>query len=99
VSARRWRRGRHEPLTITLKAPGARVDLYKADVVTIMRALADAEEYRRRRADQWCAQCEAAPKGACDEHVADMDLAFAYQELAGVLASVMPEQPKGGGKP
>jgi hypothetical protein len=97
VSARRIRRGRHEPFIITIKAPGAKVTLTKADVVTIAQALADAGGWRRLRVDQWCARCENAPKGRCDEHLADLDLADLYQDLAAELADVLPEPPETGG--
>ncbi|MGH3222573.1 MAG: hypothetical protein ACRDPY_28405 [Streptosporangiaceae bacterium] len=49
------------------------------------RALADAEGYRRLRADQWCSDCETAPEGACEDHVNDLDLADAYRDLAAEL--------------
>ncbi len=98
MSGRRHeRRGRHEPVIITIRAPGAKVALTKADVTTIMQALSDAEGWRRRRVDQWCARCENAPQGRCEEHLADMDLASAYGVLAAELADVMPEPPGGGG--
>jgi hypothetical protein len=98
VTARRFR-GRHEPLTITIRTPGARVTLSKADAETIARALADAEGYRRLRADQWCMNCETAPQGACQDHVADLDLADAYRDLGVVFADVLPEPPGEGGRP
>jgi hypothetical protein len=96
VNARRIRRGRHEPFIITIKAPGAKVPLTKADVVTIAQVLTDAEGWRRWRVDQWCARCENAPKGRCDEHLADLDLAGLYQDLAAELADVLPEPPGAG---
>ena len=98
MSGRRHeRRGRHEPVIITIRVPGAKVALTKADVVTIMQALTDAEGWRRRRVDQWCGRCENTPQGRCDEHAADLDLASAYGILAAELADVLPEPPGGGG--
>ena len=35
---RREHRGRHEPMIITIRAPGAKAELTKADVITIMQA-------------------------------------------------------------
>jgi len=52
-----------------------------ADVAIIGQALADAEAYRRDGAEAWCADCEARPEGACDDHVDDLDRADAYAEL------------------
>jgi hypothetical protein len=60
---RREPRGRHEPMIITIRVPGAKVALAKADVATILQALGDAEGWRRRRVDQWCSRCENAPQG------------------------------------
>lgn len=88
-------RGRHEPMIIAIRVPGAKVELTKSDVITIMQALSDAEDWRRLRVDQWCRRCEKAPQGRCDEHVADLDLAGAYGNLAVELADVLPE-PRGG---
>lgn len=91
------RRGRHKPMIITIKVPGAKVDLGRADLITIGQALSDAEGYRRRRVDQWCARCDNAPGGRCKEHRADMALANAYAVLATELADVLPEPPARGG--
>ena len=88
---RRERRGRHEPVVITIRAPGAKVELTKSDVATMLQALTDAEGWRRRRVDQWCRRCENAPQARCEEHLADMDLANAYRALAEQLADVLPE--------
>jgi hypothetical protein len=90
-------RGRHEPVIITIRAPGSKVALTKSDVVTILQALTDAEDWRRRRADQWCRRCENAPQGRCAEHAADLDLASAYGRLAAELADVLPDPPGVGG--
>ena len=87
---RREHRGRHEPLVITIKTPGQKLTLGRADGAVIMRALADAEGYRHLRASQWCARCEAAPAGACHEHVNDVDLAGVYRDLTDRLADVLP---------
>jgi hypothetical protein len=90
-------RGRHEPLIITIRTPGTKVTLTKSDAVTIRQALADAEGYRRLRADQWCLNCETAPQGVCDDHLADLDRADSYKALAATFASVLPEPREGGG--
>ena len=82
-------RGRHEPLVITIKVPGQKLTLGRADGAVIMRALADAGDYRHLRASQWCARCEAEPDGACGEHLADVALADTYRDLAGRLADVL----------
>lgn len=94
---RREHRGKHEPMIITIRAPGAKVELTKADVITIMQALSDAEGWRRRHVDQWCRRCENDPQGRCDEHAAELDLATAYGVLAAELADVLPEPPGEGG--
>jgi hypothetical protein len=94
---RREHRGRHEPLVITIKTPGQKLTLGRAEGAVIMRALADAEGYRHLHASQWCAKCETAPEGACAEHVDDLDLAEAYRHLTAQLADVLPEAPGGGG--
>jgi hypothetical protein len=94
---RREHRGRHEPMVITIRVPGAKVALTKSDVATILQALTDAENWGRQRVDQWCRRCENAPQGRCDEHAADLDLATAYDRLAVELAYVLPEPPGGGG--
>jgi hypothetical protein len=52
-----------------------------ADAVTVARALADAERYRRRRVEDWCADCAGSPAEACDTHLDDLDQADAYAEL------------------
>lgn len=88
-------RGRHEPVIVTIRAPGAKVELTKSDVATILQALTDAESWRRRRVDQWCRGCENAAQGRCDEHAADLDLAAGYGNLAAALAGVLPESPGG----
>jgi hypothetical protein len=90
-------RGRHEPMIVTIRVPGAKAALTKADVITIMQALSDAEGWRRRRVDQWCRHCENAPQGRCDEHAADLDLATAYDRLASELAGILPDPPGEGG--
>jgi hypothetical protein len=92
---RREHRGRHEPLVITIRTPGQKLTLGRADGAVIMRALADTEGYRHLRASQWCERCENAPAAACDEHLDDMDLAGAYGDLSARLADVLPA-PEGG---
>jgi hypothetical protein len=73
------------------------VTVTTAQAAVVAKALEDAEGYRRLRADQWCGNCEAAPQGACDDHLNDLDLADAYRDLAAELASVLPQQ-RGGGR-
>ena len=49
-------------------------------------ALADASGYREGRAsDSYCADCDAALAGICDDHAADLDLHDAYVQLAAEL--------------
>jgi hypothetical protein len=84
------RRGKHEPLLITIRRPRARVALTRSDGELIMGALADAAGYRELRAGQWCDKCVTAPEGACEDHVHDLDLAGAYRALAVQLAGVLP---------
>jgi hypothetical protein len=87
---RHERRGRHEPLVITIRTPQANLTLARPHAVLIRQALEDAESYRRLRADAWCAACQAAPQGACDDHANDLTLADAYRDLAAELAAVLP---------
>jgi len=89
-AGRREHRGRHEPLVITIRTPGRKLTLGRAEGAVIMRALADAEGYRHLRASQWCAKCENAPEGACSEHLGDVGLAGVYRELTARLAGVLP---------
>jgi hypothetical protein len=56
-----------------------------AGAVTIGQALADAEAYRRRRVEDWCADCAGSPAEACDSHLDDLDQADAYAELGRLL--------------
>ena len=91
MSARRSEhRGRHEPLVITIRIPGQKLTLGRAEGAVIMRALADAEGYRHLRASQWCERCETAAAAACDDHLNDLDLASAYRDLTVRLAEVLP---------
>jgi hypothetical protein len=85
------RRGRHEPVVITIRRPRARVALTRSDGELIMGALADAAAFRQQLANQWCDRCMTAPEGACAEHLDDMDLAAAYGDLSARLAEVLPE--------
>ena len=87
---RHERRGRHEPLVITIRTPQAKLTLTRRHAVLIMQALEDAEGYRRLRADAWCAGCQDAPQGACDDHANDMPLTNAYRDLAAELGAVLP---------
>ena len=63
----------------------------------VAQALADAEGWRRLQADQWCAYCEAAPEGACQQHLDDLDLADTCRDLAATLARSLP-QPRDEGR-
>ena len=90
MSGRRERRGRHEPLVITIRKPRVRVALARSDGELIMAALADAASYREWRARQWCESCDAAPEGVCEDHLHDGALTGAYRELAARLADVLP---------
>ena len=69
----------HEAVPAWCEPPGRWIS--PAEAVVIGRGLADAESYRRDRAEAWCADCEAHPAGACDQHVDDFDQADAYAEL------------------
>lgn len=69
----------HEPVPAWCKPPGRAIS--PADAATVARALADAESYRRDGAEEQCADCEAAPAGACEDHLNDLDLADAYADL------------------
>ncbi len=67
-------------------AGGAMIAITTADAAAVIEALADAERYRRGRAAEPCADCEAAPTGACEKHLDDLDRADAYRDLAAGFA-------------
>ena len=48
---RQERPGRHEPLVITIRTPGQKLTLGRAEDAVLMRALADAEGYRHHLHD------------------------------------------------
>jgi hypothetical protein len=57
-------------------------DLTDTQVDTALAALDVAAEYRRYRADLPCDRCDASPQGCCDDHMADLEAADAYDHLA-----------------
>ena len=80
-----WRRGRH--------APRPTIRLTEAQAATALKALVDAENYRRVRADRWCGSCEQHPAGACEDHLNDLDLADEFRALAVELGRALPAPP------
>lgn len=68
---------------------GAAVTLTAAQAAVMVKALVDAEQYRRDSAAVWCAECAAAQDGACPDHVAFVAPADEYRELAAELAHVL----------
>lgn len=48
---------------------------------TVLDALADGAAYRRGEAARWCSDCEAAPTGACEDHLGDLSTADGYERL------------------
>jgi hypothetical protein len=68
------------------------VRLTPVQAATVLRALADAEAYRRQQAAAWCADCTRHPAACCDEHVADLDQADVYAALADGLGLVPPPE-------
>jgi len=66
----------HEAVVAWCRPPGR--SLSPADAEIVRLALADAEAYRRDRAEAWCADCQHHPAGACEEHVDQLDQADAY---------------------
>jgi hypothetical protein len=81
--------GRHEPLIITIRTPQGKVTLGSAHDAAelLMSALADAESYRRMRAE--------SRRG---DRASDLAVADAYQDLAAEIAPVLPEPREGGGR-
>lgn len=73
----------HEATVAWCTPPGRAVS--PADAAIIARALKDAETFRMREAAEFCADCEAHPAGACDDHLDDVDAAQAYHDLAGMF--------------
>jgi hypothetical protein len=51
----------------------------------VIGAVADAAEYRRKEATQWCADCESSPAEACAQHLDDLGAAEASDKLAAEL--------------
>ena len=70
----------HEAAPAWCEPPGRSVS--PADAITLARALADAERYRRRRVEDWCADCAGSPAEACGTHLDDLDQADTYVGLA-----------------
>ena len=70
---------------ILLAGPAPAVTLTAGQLATVLDALADAEEYRRKEAAQWCADCESSPAEACGQHLDDLDAAQAYEALGAGL--------------
>ena len=69
-----------------------------AEQATVLtRALADAQTYRMREAAEYCAGCETHPRGACDDHLDDIEAAQAYHDLAAGLAHALPGADKEAG--
>ena len=69
----------HEAEVAWCDPPGRAIS--PADAAVLARALADAERYRRRRVEDWCADCAGSPAEACDTHLDELDQADAYAEL------------------
>jgi hypothetical protein len=77
-------------------AGGATIAITTAQAAVIIEALAEAERHRRGRATEPCADCEAAPAGACEKHLDDLDWADAYRDLAAGFAGTVPQSGLGG---
>ena len=60
----------------------AAVVLDAAQLGTVLSALADAAEYRRKEAGHWWADCQASPAEARETHLDDLDAAQAYEGTA-----------------
>jgi hypothetical protein len=73
----------HEASPAWCQPPGRFIS--PAGAVVVGQALEDAERCRRHRATAWCADCQAHPAGACDEHVDQLDQADVYRALAAEL--------------
>ena len=72
----------HRARQAGIAASPAAVVLDAAQLGTVLGTLADAAEYRRKEAGQWCADCAASPPEACEEHLDELDAAQIYDELA-----------------
>jgi hypothetical protein len=51
------------------------------DLPTVLAALSEAAEWRRRRADVPCDDCGVSAAGVCDRHGWDLDAADAYDAV------------------
>ena len=78
----------HAAVSAWCASPGRAIS--PADAATMRGALADAAEYRRTEAEQWCADCEGHPAEACEEYLDDLDAARTYDDLAAQLANAQP---------
>ena len=67
----------------------ATVTLTASQATVMLKALADAEHYRRDFAAAWCADCAATRGGACPDHRAYLAPADAYRDLAAELVHVL----------
>jgi hypothetical protein len=65
------------------------VAITAAQATVLVKALIDAEHYRRDAAAAWCANCAGTQDGACPDHVAFLAPADAYRTLAAELAHVL----------
>jgi len=74
-----------EPAALASAGPVPAVTLTAGQLATVLDALADAGEYRRKEAAQWCADCESSPAEACGQHLDDLDAAQAYEALGAGL--------------
>jgi hypothetical protein len=61
---------------------GQAAALTEAKRATVLDGLGDAADLLEHRAAQWCDDCEKAPAACCEEHLADLDAASRYRELA-----------------
>jgi hypothetical protein len=72
-------------------AGGTAIAIITVNAVILAEVLADAEQYRRDRAAEPCADCEIAPAGACEKHLDDLDRADAYRDLAASFPGTVPQ--------
>ncbi len=71
----------------TTLPPAGLVGNYDAsdDLSALVAALKDAAEWRDLGGGQYCADCDQAPGGVCDQHADDLAAAERYRQLAARL--------------
>lgn len=71
------------------------VTITAAQATVMVKALVDAEHYRRDSAPALCVRCAESPDGICPDHDADLWQADVYRDLATRLSHAATKRPAG----